>query len=140
MCVCVCVCLQVQERLKLFRRNSEGAGGSLAYQYRNCTRGQVNPRGVCVRGRGRKRGRGKGERKRGREESEGGREGERREGGRERGRRVREEERERGEGEGIFPYTYPLMQPNHPLTYASSLTYASPSLFPRFVRLCVFLS
>ena len=43
----VCVCLQVQERLKLFRRNSEGAAASLAYQYQNCTREQVNPC-VCV--------------------------------------------------------------------------------------------
>ena len=80
--------MQVQERLKLFRRNSEGAGGSLAYQYRNCTRGQVNPRGVCVRGRG------EGGRKGEREESEGGREEERR------GR--------------VFPYTYPLMHPIPP--------------------------
>ena len=85
----VCVCLQVQERLKLFRRNSEGAAASLAYQYQNCTREQVNPC-VCVREEreGEERGR------REREEREGGERGKKREGG------------ERGRKRG---YTFPLM-------------------------------
>lgn len=82
------MCLQVQERLKLFRRNSEGAAASLAYQYQNCTREQVNS--VCEE-RGGRRG--------GREGREGGK-GERGERGEEeRGRRVREERKE-GRREG----------------------------------------
>ena len=81
----MCVCLQVQERLKLFRRNSEGAGGSLAYQYRNCTRGQVNPRGVCVC---------EGEREKERERKVREKERERKVREEERERKVREEERE----------------------------------------------
>lgn len=32
---------KVQERLRLFRRDSEGAAGSLTHQYQNCTREQV---------------------------------------------------------------------------------------------------
>ena len=80
-CVYVCVCLQVQERLKLFRRNSEGAAASLAYQYQNCTREQVNS--VCEERGGRRGGREGGEGgRRDREESKG-REKGRKEGGRE---------------------------------------------------------
>ena len=87
----VCVCLQVQERLKLFRRNSEGAAASLAYQYQNCTREQVNPC-VCVREEREGEERGRRVREGEREERKGGERG-RREREEERGRRERKEER-----------------------------------------------
>ena len=80
-CVYVCVCLQVQERLKLFRRNSEGAAASLAYQYQNCTREQVNS--VCEERGGRRGGREGGEGGRREREESKGREKGRKEGGRE---------------------------------------------------------
>ena len=87
------MCLQVQERLKLFRRNSEGAAASLAYQYQNCTREQVNPC-VCVCVREEREGEERGRRVREgeREERKGGERG-RREREEERGRRERKEER-----------------------------------------------